>query len=235
MNGEVGELTSRLKAGIASAEAALEEMQELARNSKAKKDPEACRQLTKQVQEFFNQNVMSKVREAEALVKDIDATGARSGNSGLVWERKIEKFKSEVKMLENNASKTFKVINDSLKDKQQEAYLFSGEDNEARWTRNTKAMSNLVEEKGLIDRSTKSANEAINLGQGILQSFERQGNFMNSVKNRLLNMKEDLGKSSLMTRLIHQRARQDNLLIGGLTALTVLIILICYLYVKGYF
>ena len=50
----------------------------------------------------------------------------------------------------------------------------------------------------------------------------------------MMNIGEQLGLTSMLTRMINQRGRHDNNLILGLSILTLTIIILCYLYVKGY-
>lgn len=81
-------------------------------------------------------------------------------------------------MIESNSKKVYRMIDESLKDKHQEAYIMNNGRNGDSGSSKDKSIANLMEEKELLNKSSQIAGDSISAGIGMLQSFERQTQLM---------------------------------------------------------
>lgn len=183
--------------------------------------------------ELSHNSIIDIVNQAS---EELDSLSPDPGTSKLVFQKKVEKLQKDIKLAKSNCNRKFRVISDEVNQKRQKALLFGGGENqEGTGMIRDRNVATLMEEKGYHDSSMKHTNDSINSGRAILASFGRQSVMMQSIRTRMMNMGEDLGKTNLMTRLIGERARQDSLLIVVLFCGTVFLILLFYCYKKGYF
>lgn len=67
---------------------------------------------------------------------------------------------------------------------------------------------------------------------GPMLSWKQKANYPKRVRDRAKNIANDLGVSEKLSKLVGQRSQADRKLIYGLTLATVLIIVLCYVYVR---
>lgn len=92
------------------------------------------------------------------------------------WVKMIEKYDNERRSLEFSLSRKYNMISQILKEKHDRFDVLGGSSDELR--PRGKAVSNLVQEKQIIDESNRMTQEAIETGGRILESFQRQNEYM---------------------------------------------------------
>ncbi len=175
------ENASYVRSELTMIDETIEEMQRKSREIKKTHKADEILQVSKELNSRYQQVVL-KIAELEEKVTSMESGLVQVKGNRMVWEKKIEGLRSEVKNSELNAKNVYKILDQNLKEKHQEAYLFGGDDYSNKHDHKDKTVSNLVEEKNLLNNSAKMANDSINAGIGMLHSFERQTNLM-GVKN----------------------------------------------------
>ena len=213
------------------AEELIETMQDRAKTSR-KTSAEDCQALANQAGADFQECSLA-FAQADAALAQLKARPPADPEQRRLWERKVQKLAGELGSARSHAQAVFRGAVDALKAQAQAAFVLGRDQRGPAGGGRTAA--NLVEERELLEGSSRLAGESVAAGGRVLGSLDRQESLLQSVRASLLAIGDDLGRSSLLARIIGQRARADNQLIAALTLVTALTILLLYLLVKGYF
>lgn len=210
------------------AEELIDAIQTRGRQQTHKLTADQCQALANQTSADYQEcsMVFGQAEEALAQLKSKPPTSA---DGRLVWERKMARMRADWEASRSHAQTIFKTVQETLKARA--AVAAGGGENGGADRRSAR----LAEESDLLTGASRMAADSLASGARVLGSLDRQATLLGSVGSRLRAIGEDLGRSSLLARVVGQRAQADNQLVAALTVVTTLTIVILYLYVRGYF
>jgi sensor domain CHASE-containing protein len=96
-------------------------------------------------------------------------------------------------------------------------------------------MKKLAKQQGLTTESLRKSDEAIGLGQSILESFSRQKNAFQRIISNVRESNELGGSSQSLVYKIKSRIKGDKMLILLLTVVLVVFIIVSNVLIKYFF
>lgn len=85
----------------------------------------------------------------------------------------------------------------------------------------------LGSEQDRLLRSHREIDDMLGQGSGLLNSFKSQGDFLKGIRTKNLDIRNTLGMSQTVMRLIEKRVSGDKLvLFGGMAAFTLFMFLV---------
>ena len=224
------DISMEVKREVDELETLLEDMYEFGRRHREGMKDGEYTEVHKDMNSKY-QIILLKVKSAREALEGMHEWIYNNGENSnrVVWIQKMNKYRQRVEYIEYNTTKTYRYMSDVIHDRQQKEYLYSSSSSERRGT-SDKSMMNVVRERDLLDDSSRLCSDSIVYGSGVLGSLDRQDSMMQRVKQRLMNIGNDIGVSHMLSRSIQTRNVQDNRMILGLGMLTVLSIVLLYVY-----
>jgi len=175
-------------------------------------------QYTKSMLDSFNSSL-------QAFQIEIQAQSSESSEDWLSKFRKMQQYESSMK---SRLQKVLQLRSVHLSKNSNGSY-----GNSKKYDDPTKnGISGLVQEREGLEQSRKIAIEIESYGSLVWNSIKDQSHRLQNIFTRTGQMNDGIGISHTMAGSLNRKSKQDCYLFIGLAILTIVLIIVCYYYVK---